>query len=1013
MTRLCRIWICLLVATAASSASAQEGLQRIRHNNPGLVVDLGVGLWAWPMPVDYDNDGDPDLLVACPDKPANGVYLFENPGGAKVPVFKPGKRLSNATANMQISYVDGQPRVLDQNTEFVDFLKVGTARPNKFNVPLPIDPRWRKVRENQWRMVDFDGDGDQDLIVGQAPWDDYGWDDAFDSQGRWTRGPLHGFVYLLTNSGSDEEPKYEKAVALEAAGAPIDVYGRPTPNLADFDEDGDLDLLCGEFLDGFTYFENTGSRQAPQFAAGRRPKTPAGEPLRMELEMIVPVAFDWDDDGDEDLICGDEDGRVAFLENQGLGADRTPTFTPPVYFRQEADEIKCGALATPVPADWDGDGDEDIVCGDSAGFVSFIENLGGSPIKWAGPQRLLAEGALLRIQAGENGSIQGPAEAKWGYTSPCVGDWDHDGDLDLILNSIWGRIVWCENLGTKTAPMLSAPRSVDVAWAGDPPKPAWNWWNPEGSELAVEWRTTPLIVDFDRDGLSDLVALDHEGYLAFYRRERTSDGNLRLTPGVRCFYCEGACEFDGNHNTMGQTKDSLLRLNAKTAGASGRRKIWMTDWDGDGDLDLLVNGANANWLEQVRNENGQVWFRDRGKMAERVLAGHSTSPTAVDWDRNGVPDLLIGAEDGFLYYQPNERALAKVAAKDESPTSAGSAIVSSEFIYETASFPECHAGTIVETPAGLVTAWFGGKEEGANDVGIWLSRQLNGKWTDPVEVANGIQHSTLRYPCWNPVLQWFPSGRLTLFYKCGPSPSEWWGMRTDSTDNGQSWSSPVRLPQTIDGPVKNKAVLLKDGLLVCGSSTEYDGWRVHIELSKDEGRTWDRVGPIHEKTTFNAIQPTILQHKDGRLQILCRTKEEVVSTSVSSDQGKTWSPMKATSLPNPNSGIDAVTLTDGRFLLIYNHTRRNSGQPRGRGLLNVAVSSDGESWQAGPVLENERGEFSYPAVIQTKDGLVHILYTWKRQRLRHVVLDPVQLKLHPIVDGVWPGLPEAGAKAEK
>jgi predicted neuraminidase len=335
-------------------------------------------------------------------------------------------------------------------------------------------------------------------------------------------------------------------------------------------------------------------------------------------------------------------------------------------------------------------------------------------------------------------------------------------------------------------------------------------------------------------------------------------------------------------------------------------------------------------------------------------------------------------------------------------------VVLREFLYDSAPFPECHASTIVETPRGLVAAWFGGTEEGHKDVGIWISRHVDERWTAPVEAANGIQHATLRHPCWNPVLVQQPRGPLHLFYKCGPSPSTWWGMHTTSADNGQTWSHPCRLPQTIDGPVRNKPVLLDNGDLLCGSSTEHDGWVVHFEITPDWGRTWERIGPIHEKTAFNAIQPTILQHTDGRLQVLCRSRENTVTTSSSTDHGRTWSKMTATSLPNPNSGIDAVTLNDGRHLLVYNHTLRGSGNPRGRALLNVAVSDDGEHWKAALVLENEPGEFSYPAVIQSRDGNAHVTYTWKRRKVRHIVVDPARLELREMPDGRWPGLPDAG-----
>jgi predicted neuraminidase len=233
-------------------------------------------------------------------------------------------------------------------------------------------------------------------------------------------------------------------------------------------------------------------------------------------------------------------------------------------------------------------------------------------------------------------------------------------------------------------------------------------------------------------------------------------------------------------------------------------------------------------------------------------------------------------------------------------------------------------------------------------------------------------------------------------------------MLTTSEDGGATWSWPRRLPETIDGPVRNKAVVLKDGSLLCPSSTEFDGWRVHFEITRDLGRTWERIGPINDGREWNAIQPTILVHQDGTLQALCRTKEGKIVETRSTDSGKSWSPLAATSLPNPNSGIDAVTLVDGRHLLVYNHTLRNAGSPRGRSLLNVAVSDDGTTWEAAAVLENQPGEYSYPAVIQTSDGLVHTTYTFDRKKITHVVIDPAKLELQDMTDGHWPGLPEAG-----
>jgi predicted neuraminidase len=326
-----------------------------------------------------------------------------------------------------------------------------------------------------------------------------------------------------------------------------------------------------------------------------------------------------------------------------------------------------------------------------------------------------------------------------------------------------------------------------------------------------------------------------------------------------------------------------------------------------------------------------------------------------------------------------------------------SGVLKSEFIYESAPFPSCHASTIVESRDGLVAAWFGGSDEGEKDVGIWSARSdgPGGAWSKPVEVATGVSGNE-RFPCWNPVLFQPKQGPLLLFYKVGPRPSAWWGMLITSADAGKTWSKPVRLPDGILGPVKNKPLQLEDGTLVCGSSTETDddadAWHVDIERTSDLGKTWQKSQRLNDGINLAAIQPAMLTHGGAKLQILCRTKQGKVAESWSEDGGKNWQPLKLVdALPNPNSGIDAVTLKDGRALLVYNHTRL------GRSPLNVAVSDDGNMWKAGPALETELGEYSYPAVIQAADGKVHITYTWHRKRIRHVVLDPEKLALSELV----------------
>ncbi len=319
-------------------------------------------------------------------------------------------------------------------------------------------------------------------------------------------------------------------------------------------------------------------------------------------------------------------------------------------------------------------------------------------------------------------------------------------------------------------------------------------------------------------------------------------------------------------------------------------------------------------------------------------------------------------------------------------------LVAAELIFQHAPFPQCHASTLAETPQGLVAAWFGGTGESRPDVGIWIARQENGAWSRPVEVANGIIDSSTRFACWNPVLFQPRDAPLLLFYKVGPNPRQWWGMCMASEDGGKTWLPPARLPADILGPIKNKPIQLSNGDLLCPSSVEdaIKGWQIHIELTSDLGQTWTTTPPLNDGHTFGLIQPSLLTYADGRLQLLCRSRQNVIAAVWSSDAGRTWSAPHATSLPNPNSGTDAVTLHDGRQLLVYNHSTTQ------RTPLNVAISQDGEKWQAALALETNPGEYSYPAVIQTADTLVHISYTWNRTHIKHVVLDPALLLLRDI-----------------
>lgn len=334
-------------------------------------------------------------------------------------------------------------------------------------------------------------------------------------------------------------------------------------------------------------------------------------------------------------------------------------------------------------------------------------------------------------------------------------------------------------------------------------------------------------------------------------------------------------------------------------------------------------------------------------------------------------------------------------------------IVIDEFIYETASYPSCHAATIVEATNGdIIASWFGGTRERNPDVGIWVSKRKNNKWTEGVEVANGVINDTLRYPTWNPVLYQIPEGDLILFYKIGPKPSNWWGMLMRSSDNGDTWSKPEKMPEGFLGPIKNKPVLLENGTLLLPSSIEGHGWNLRMESTPDFGKTWKMADSLPKgKNKINAIQPSVLFHEDGKLQQIGRTRNRQLFSTWSEDDGETWSDIALLNMPNNSSGTDAVTLKDGRHALIYNHVWPDEGTTKSyRSPLNIAISKDGVNWDAALVLEDSKiSQYSYPAIIQGADGMLHCIYTWRRQRIKYVKIDPSKLVSFPIKNGVWPG----------
>jgi len=321
-----------------------------------------------------------------------------------------------------------------------------------------------------------------------------------------------------------------------------------------------------------------------------------------------------------------------------------------------------------------------------------------------------------------------------------------------------------------------------------------------------------------------------------------------------------------------------------------------------------------------------------------------------------------------------------------------------EFIFTSAPFASCHASTIVELRGGdLLAAWFGGKEEGAPDVAIWGSRRTAGQWSEPLELV-----LEPHVPTWNPVLFRTRDGRLWLYYKFGPSPETWSAGRRWSDDEGKTWSAPEHLPAGLYGPIRAKPLVLEDGTIVSGTSVEsYHTWAAWIERSTDGGATWTRIGPItvprHAKAqaaalsgvdsgtgdddeTYGIIQPSVVSFGGEHLRLYARSTSQIgrICVADSLDAGLHWTQAQPIDLPNPNAGLDALALRDGRVVLVFNNSEHS------RTPLNLAVSTDGLHFRLFRTLEDQPGEYSYPALIQSSGGDLEITYTWNRKRICYV-----------------------------
>lgn len=607
-----------------------KGLQKLEYNNPDLIVDLDVGFKSVPMPMDFDGDGDNDLLISESGAYAEaGVFYFENiSGNIDAPIFRQGDKISSERFRLGddgkyfvVSEVAGRIHVLTPDRSNNKLLMYEDVPQNVFWKKSDLNFSIKKIIPNTehstWKIIDFDGDTVVDMMGSIAT-----------KQGN--------YLLFFKNQGSNENPKYKQPEKIKtASNEPMGINLYLEVPWADYDNDGDFDFLGIGVFGELLYFENKGDSKNYKFNRGKQ-LTFNGEQIQMISRhggAMKPRAIDFNKDGWTDLIIGEEGGKVSFLKNTGKIINGIPEFQHPQFFQQEAKFVDFGALVAPRIFDWDGDGLEDIIAGNGLGHIGFIKNLGGTSPKWAKPILLEVDGDPIRVIADK--TLPNTELPLWGYATIDVGYWDGDELPDILVNDHNGNIAFIKNIGTRKKPELASPVPIEVNWKGKPQKPGWIPGVSEGNELLAPWRTSPLIMDFNSDGLNDLIMLDYEGYLVVYPRSKVN-GKLILEHPER--------------NFVFPTGEPIL-LNQRTGSSSGRLKITFADWDGDGFEDLIFSSKPAvDWMKNMGKKDGKMELQYMGRIISKTLMGHTDGPVVSDWNKDGIPDLLVGTETGIFYY---------------------------------------------------------------------------------------------------------------------------------------------------------------------------------------------------------------------------------------------------------------------------------------------------------------------------------------------------------------------------
>ncbi|CAE8689206.1 unnamed protein product [Polarella glacialis] len=400
----------------------------------------------------------------------------------------------------------------------------------------------------------------------------------------------------------------------------IDVGSDAAPCAVDWDGDGDIDLLASNSDGRIQFFKRSANASLIE-------RTGSSNPFDgIEVERwatLFPV--DWDGDGDIDLLVGNQDGRIFFFERTADAklTGRTGSSNP-------FDGINAGDYASPCAVDWDGDGDIDLLVGNFDGLIQFFERS--------------ADASLIE-QTGNSNPFDGIFDGNW--AAPFAVDWDGDGDIDLLVgnwdgHAMFGRIqVFERNADASLIERTGSSNPFDGIDVG--------------SDAA------PCAVDWDGDGDIDLLVGNQDGRIQFF--ERNADASLiahrthwQLQPLYGDIDLLVGASFGRIQFFERNADASLIERTGSSNPFVGidvgwRAKPCAVDWDGDGDIDLLVGNQDGRILFFERNADASLIERTGSSNPfDSIEVVKSAAPSAVDWDGDGDIDLLVGNFDGRIQF---------------------------------------------------------------------------------------------------------------------------------------------------------------------------------------------------------------------------------------------------------------------------------------------------------------------------------------------------------------------------